>query len=413
MRVWGVCALSLLAACDAAKPSTLDVDAQSEGRALVAESASANNEPVTWLRPSPYSKTDPKVQLGRHLFFSHLGNGDQKNPGVNRCVDCHPIGGDGSGASGSDYRVKMGNGDGAPLKRINCPTIFNAVTNFRHTWDGKDETLEEVVLRPIKAKSLMGGEGGPANIQATLERIKKDTTLVDGFTAAGLKVDKNGLAVALSAFLIAVAPRNAPFDRYLRNEIRGDALDAEVRPMLDHVEGFKDLRVKDASAEQGYRTFKKLGCVSCHQGEGVGGSMFARFGDVVLRGDCTECRRWHTTKKDWVKRTECTGANGADECTDWSDDFANLGRQSQTEDSDDKYIFKVPSLRNVARTRPYFHDNSAPTLPEAIRAMAMLQLDRELSDVDVANLTAFLTSLNGVEDPNLVTDPVATKGGEQ
>jgi cytochrome c peroxidase len=121
-----------------------------------------------------------------------------------------------------------------------------------------------------------------------------------------------------------------------------------------------------ADQKEGYETFKSVGCVSCHQGANVGGNMFQRFG--VLgdyfkdRGDVSE---------------------------------PDYGRFNVTKSEADRYVFRVPSLRNVEYTAPYFHDGSAQTLPQAIQVMATYQLGRSLSDHQVAVIEAFLKALSG------------------
>src|SRR5687767_14722031 len=121
MRWWGTCIIGLLAACPAATP-----DAPVEDEAPRPRAASATDEPVSPLSPSPFKNDDPVVHLGKALFFSDkLGNATEKNPGATSCAQCHPLGQRGPGTSGANYQVKMGSGSAAPTRLINCPTIFN------------------------------------------------------------------------------------------------------------------------------------------------------------------------------------------------------------------------------------------------------------------------------------------------
>jgi cytochrome c peroxidase len=124
------------------------------------------------------------------------------------------------------------------------------------------------------------------------------------------------------------------------------------------------------------KTFIDLGCVSCHNGVAVGGSAFRKFG---MFGDY------------WTE----TGSPLIDE-----------GRFKETRNPADKYLFKVPGLRNVAMTPPYFHDGSVATLPQAVRVMGKVQLGKELTDQDVSDLVAFLNSLTGELPREFATEPV-------
>jgi cytochrome c peroxidase len=122
----------------------------------------------------------------------------------------------------------------------------------------------------------------------------------------------------------------------------------------------------DPQERRGYRLFTEYGCSSCHQGAGLGGNMYQRFG--VMRNYFAD--RGHETPAD-------------------------LGRFNVTHKEEDRYVFKVPSLRNVALTAPYFHDGSAATLDDAVKIMARYQLGRDVDADDRAALVAFLRTLSG------------------
>ena len=119
----------------------------------------------------------------------------------------------------------------------------------------------------------------------------------------------------------------------------------------------------------GYRLFKKHGCSGCHQGRNVGGNLFQRFG---------------------VMEAYFAGKTPSK---------ADLGRFNVTGRDEDRHVFKVPSLRNVARTAPYFHDASAASLEEAVRLMGRHQLGMELPDSDVTQIVAFLRTLDSERTP--------------
>ena len=149
---------------------------------------------------------------------------------------------------------------------------------------------------------------------------------------------------AIATFERSLVTVNSPFDRFLQGEQNAISDDAKA----------------------GYNLFQSYGCISCHQGANVGGNMFQAlgvFGDYFKdRGDVTE---------------------------------ADHGRFAVTGRAGDEQKFKVPSLRLVTLTAPYFHDGSAETLPEAIRVMAKYQLGRRMSDDDVKLIIVFLQSLVG------------------
>jgi cytochrome c peroxidase len=126
--------------------------------------------------------------------------------------------------------------------------------------------------------------------------------------------------------------------------------------------------------------FIEVGCVACHNGPGVGGGMYQKFG--VMED------YWNVTRSDPVDK----------------------GRAEVTHDDADLYVFKVPSLRNVAMTPPYFHDGSVATLAEAVETMGRLQLGAKLEDKDVAAIVSFLASLTGPLPQDLATAPVPPSG---
>jgi cytochrome c peroxidase len=292
----------------------------------------AETSDTSIVRPLPPAPpVDPRrAALGRKLFSDRRLSGD----GTLSCASCHAL--DAGGADGRRRSVGVGGAVGL----VNAPTVFNAAFNFRQFWDGRAATLEEQADGPITSPREMGGVW--AEILAALAR---DDEVARGFSAAypsGLSAAN--VRDAIATFEHTLVTPNSPFDRYLRGE-RG-ALGEQ--------------------AERGYRLFVEYGCVSCHQGAGLGGNMYQRLGVMgdyfADRGGVTE---------------------------------ADYGRYNATGREEDRFVFKVPSLRNVALTAPYFHDGAATTLDEAVRVMARYQLARSLDDGEAAALVAFLGSLTG------------------
>ncbi len=175
--------------------------------------------------------------------------------------------------------------------------------------------------------------------------LKADPSYTAEFTAAFRDgVTEANTRRAIADFERTLLTRGAPFDRFLAGDQQ--ALSPEARA--------------------GYETFKAVGCIACHQGRNVGGNMFQRFG---VLGDYFKDRG---------------NVKGSD-----------YGRYNVTKNEADRYVFRVPSLRNVEHTAPYFHDGSAATLTQAVQVMARYQLGRKLADDQVAGIIAFLSSLSG------------------
>lgn len=250
------------------------------------------------------------------------------------CATCHPL-----DQGGTDHEVTSKGLGGARGKR-NAPTVFNAGLSFRQFWDGRAATLEEQVDGPLQAADEMG-----ATWNEVLDRLRRDVTYQAQFrTAYGGPPEVRHVRDALATFERSLRTPNAPLDRYLRGET--NAL--------------------SALEQRGYQRFLDYGCASCHQGVGIGGNLFEALGAI---------REFYAP----------TGATNR----------LDPGRFAITGREEDRHVFKVPSLRNVARTAPYFHDGSAPDLPSAVRVMARHQLGHELPDEDVELLVAFLNTLTG------------------
>ncbi|MEM9602838.1 MAG: cytochrome c peroxidase [Pseudomonadota bacterium] len=248
------------------------------------------------------------------------------------CASCHQV-----ARGGADARpVSIGVND--VRGRRNAPSVLNSVHNFRQFWDGRASDLKAQATGPITNPAEMASDWS-----VVIERLQADGALSTRFRDAGYEaVDRDAVTDAIAAYESALITP-APFDRWLLGDL--DALDGE--------------------ALRGSQRFVDLGCVSCHQGKNVGGNMFQKFGVV---GDYY-----------------ADHGGGTD---------ADLGRFNVTQRPQDKHVFKVPSLRNVMETAPYFHDGSVERIEDAIRIMARYQLGRELDDEDVQLLKAFLGALS-------------------
>jgi cytochrome c peroxidase len=258
------------------------------------------------------------------------------------CVTCHRL-----DVAGDDGEARSIGADGRPLE-VNTPTVFNAALNFRLNWRGDFRSIEEQNEAVLLNPRIMNTTWTEliAKLRADWDYLRDFATLYGGLTPAHV-LD------ALAAFQRSLLTANSRFDRRLRGE------HGAISP----------------EEEQGYQLFKSYGCIACHQGINFGGNLFQRFGvfqDPFARG----------------------GSSGAD-----------LGRFSITGDERDKYVFRVPSLRNVAVTAPYFHNGYTRSLSEAVAIMARSQLGRELPGEDVARIVQFLHTLTGEhEGRSLATD---------
>jgi cytochrome c peroxidase len=253
------------------------------------------------------------------------------------CASCHHL--EKGGADSRDFSV----GFSGKLTGVNTPTVLNAGLNFKQFWNGRAESLEEQIDQVIQNPVEMG-----STWPAVITKVAQDPAYKNAFALAYKDgVTKANIQNALATFeRTLITPSR--FDKYLRGD--QNAITAEEKA--------------------GYAKFKQYGCVACHQGVNVGGNMFQKFG---VMGD-------YFAKKG--KLTE-----------------ADLGRYLVTKDESDKHVFKVPSLRNVALTAPYFHDGSAKTLDAAVDVMFQYQLGRTASKEDKAAIILFLNTLTAEPKP--------------
>jgi cytochrome c peroxidase len=301
-------------------------------------------------RPLPKDVTAPatdamkdQIALGRLLFFDPRITVD----GNMSCATCHQPALYGTDGRPTSIGVKQ-----RPHPR-NAPTILNSGMNIIVHWRGDRESLEDQVIKALGSPIT----NGQPDIGAALDRLKRIPGYAPLFKAAfpgdAAPLNVENVASAISAYERTLATP-APFDAYLAGNV--DAL--------------------SPSARTGLETFIKTGCSACHSGVGIGGSMYQKFGMV---------------EDYWA----ATGSRTVDK-----------GRADVTNDPADLYVFRVPSLRNVAMTAPYFHDGSVATLPEAVSVMARVQLGLKPSEQEVDDIVSFLKSLTGELPPEFATVPI-------
>lgn len=251
--------------------------------------------------------------------------------GTLSCSSCHVL------ALGGADGLALSRGVGGRLGAANTPTVYNSAYNFRQFWDGRARSLEEQIDGPVQNGVEMATSWPAilATLQQTDYALRFRVVYRDGLTAANIKS-------ALAEYERSLVTTGSRFDRFLR----GDAA------------------VLNAEEKRGYELFKSHGCVSCHQGANVGGNMFETLG---VMGDYFG-DRGHVTEVDF-------------------------GRYNVTRREEDRFKFKVPSLRLVTLTAPYFHDGSAATLDQAIDVMARYQLGYRLSPADRRSIIVFLGTM--------------------
>jgi cytochrome c peroxidase len=284
------------------------------------------------------SGLDPKrIALGKKLFNDPILSSNNEIS----CATCHDL--QQGGTKHVALSLPGASGKSIPIR---IPTVIGAGLNFSQFWDGRASTLEEQIDGPTLNSDEMGSTW-PSVIQRLVQSKVYNQAFIDVYHS---QPTTENVKNAIATFERAIVYTDSPFDLYLRGN--NNAISAQ--------------------AKEGYQLFKDLGCASCHQGQNVGGNMFQKFGIV----EDYFAKRGHVIEQDY-------------------------GRFDVTHDENDRYYFKVPSLRNVELVAPYFHDGSAQTLDDAVQTMATYQLGRTISEQERNRLVAFLKSLTG-KPPSIV-----------
>ena len=235
----------------------------------------------------------------------------------------------------------------------NSPTVYNAAAHLSQFWDGRAEDVEAQAKGPVLNPVEMAMPDGDAVIKVLktipgyVEMFKR------AFPEAGEPMTYDNAAKAIGAFeRRLVTP--SPWDAFLKGD---------------------DDAITVAQAE-GFLAFTEAGCVACHNGAAVGGASYQKMGLI----------------KPW---------QGHDD----------TGRQQVTGDAKDAMMFKVPSLRNIAKTGPYMHDGSVAELREAVALMGELQLGKELTEAQVTSIVTWLEALTGEVPGDYVAEPELPASG--
>lgn len=225
-------------------------------------------------------------------------------------------------------------------RALNSPTMFNSQFQFRQFWAGQAETVAETVEGPLLSPKGLG-----SNWPDVLTKLNQSSEYRRLFKSAYPDgISEENVEDAIFTFERSLFTPNSKFDQFLR----GDA------------------NALTNNEKEGYRRFKAYGCATCHQGMLLGGNLFQKtgiFGNYAQdRGNETE---------------------------------ADFGRFNVTGDEADRYVFKVPGLRNINETAPYFHDGEVETLEDSVKLMAKYQLGRSINQTDVDLIVEFLKTLTG------------------
>ncbi|UJF25085.1 cytochrome-c peroxidase [Suttonella sp. R2A3] len=288
---------------------------------------------------------DGEIALGQMLYFDPR----LSLSGNISCNTCHNL-----ASYGVDNSAKSLGVDAQPGGR-NSPTVLNAALNATQFWDGRAQDVEEQAGGPM----LNPVEMALPDEATAVQRIAEIPGYQDLFTEV---YGDEGVTFKNMTHAIGA------FERTLMTPSRFDAFIAGDAEALSEQELL------------GMQSFIDNGCVACHRGVNLGGDQFQKFG--LVKGPY------------W----QFTGSEQQDS-----------GRFEVTQAESDKFIFRVPTLRNVAHTYPYFHDGSVSSLDNAVQIMAMAQLGKELPEADIANMVAFLETLSGEVSEEARTLPILPK----
>lgn len=273
----------------------------------------------------------PKIDLGTKLYFDPRLSKSQ----LISCNTCHNV-----GLGGGDLQVTS-TGHGWQKGPRNAPTVLNAVYNTAQFWDGRAKDLAEQAKGPVQASVEMSNT--PDQVMKTLNSIPEYVSLFKkAFPLDKDPVTFDNMAKAIEVFEATLITPDSAFDRYLKGNK-------------------KALNTKETT---GLKLFIDKGCVACHGGLNLGGNGYYPFGVVA-------------------KPAENIMPRG------------DKGRFSVTNTSKDEYVFRSPSLRNVAITYPYFHSGVVWSLNEAVSIMGSAQFSIQLSNDETDAITVFLGSLTG------------------
>jgi cytochrome c peroxidase len=246
----------------------------------------------------------------------------------------------------------------------NAPTVWNSAFQSVMFWDGRAASLEEQAKGPLVNPIEMGM---PSH-DAVIEVIKKIPGYVSSFEKVFGKNSLNidNVAKAIAAYERTLVTYNSPFDKFISGQKNA----------------MTDLQIK------GFKKFQEVGCIACHNGVNFSGPSLPQ-GTGFYQKFPTYADNEYNKKYNFT---------------------ADKGRYEVTKKPEDMHMFRVPTLRNIALTAPYFHNGKVKTLDEAVKVMAKTQLNRDLSDEDVKAIASFLNALTGEKPKQTMPELPETAG---
>ena len=291
--------------------------------------------------PSDNKSTPEKISLGKQLFFDTRLSVD----GTVSCNSCHDVSGNGTDSRSTSVGVK------GQIGGRSAPSVWNAAFLSSQMWDGRLPTLEEQAKGPI----LNPIEMAMPHEKSAVDRIAAIPGYASQFVSVfggENPVSYDNIAKAIATYERTLITPNSRFDQFLRG----------------------NSAAMNRQEKNGMETFKDLGCIRCHRGPAMAGPLLPN-GEIFLQ---------------WFPAF----ASKYDQEFDLKVDLGfNTGKEKELAVRRGKW--RVPSLRNIANTAPYFHNGKVKTLNKAVRVMARAQLNRELSDYEANVLEAFLKTLTG------------------
>ena len=298
-------------------------------------------EPVRPIVP-PTDINQEKALLGFALYHDTRLSVDN----TISCASCH-----GLNTGGVDNH-QYSHGVEERLGGVNAPTVYNAVYNFVQFWDGRAKTLAEQAAGP----PLNPVEMASTSFDEIIAKLAADEAYVSQFAKLYPEgITEATITNAIEEFERTLTTPNSRFDKWLLGD--DSALNEEEL--------------------KGYELFKQYNCATCHVGPNLGGQSYELMG---LRRHYFDARGMELTEED-------------------------NGRYKQTQEERDRHRFKVPGLRNVELTWPYYHDGTRSTMDEAVRDMALYQSDVEITEAETNAIVAFLRTLTGEHNGELLTNP--------
>ncbi|MCB0356604.1 MAG: cytochrome-c peroxidase [Bdellovibrionales bacterium] len=285
--------------------------------------------------------TITELELGKMLYFDPRLSSD----GTISCNSCHNV------MNGGTDNRSFSAGVKGQLGGRNSPTVFNATFLSVQFWDGRAPSLKEQAKGPLINPVEMGNK----NHDEVIARLEKIPGYVQAFKSVypgSSSLNIENLATAIAAYEKTLVTLNSKFDQFNA----GDET------------AFNDLEKK------GWETFKSVGCTTCHSGAHFAGPQLPEGQGFYMKFPTFPKGHNYDKKYKFTK---------------------DKGRYDVTKNKGDMHMFRVPTLRNVALTAPYFHNGAVKSLDEAVRVMAKVQLNKDLTDEQVKELVTFLNTLTG------------------